>query len=100
MHLVLYPSLSLPTDSAEEPKFGSKQNAINKLGTIKYEWDELGKLANDPRIKQARHRGKSAGALRDASTTELDKARKSAQLLIEKYLEYLSTEVSPLFSLP
>ncbi len=79
-------------------KFGSKQNAINKLGTIKYEWDELGKLANDPRIKQARHRGKSAGALRDASTTELDKARKSAQLLIEKYLEYLSTEVS--LSLP
>lgn len=75
-------------DSLSE-RFGSKSNAINKLGITSNEWDEIGKLANSLPLKQGRHRGKAVGALRDAELAELEKARKSVAHLIEKYLEYL-----------
>lgn len=75
-------------DSLSE-RFGSKSNAIYKLGITSNEWDEIGKLANSLPLKQGRHRGKAAGALRDAELAELEKARKSVAHLIEKYLEYL-----------
>jgi len=64
-------------------------SAIKKLGITSNEWDEIGKLANTLPLKQGRHRGKAVGALRDAEIAELEKARKSAAYLIEKYLEYL-----------
>ena len=75
-------------DSLSE-KFGSKKNAIQKLGITNAEWDEIGILANTLPLKQGRHRGKAVGTLRNAEIAELKKARKSASYLIEKYLEYL-----------
>lgn len=72
-------------------KFGAKKNAIQKLGITTVEWDEIGELANSLPLKQGRHRGKAAGALRDAEIAELEKARKTVAYLIEKYLEYLET---------
>lgn len=72
-------------------KFGSKKNAIKKLGITDNEWSEIGKLANALPLKQGRHRGKAAGSLRNAEVAELEKARKSAAYLINKYLEYLDT---------
>lgn len=72
-------------------KFGSKKNAIKKLGLTNNEWNDIGKLANALPLKQGRHRGKSVGTLRDADIAELEKARKSVACLIEKYLEYLET---------
>ena len=75
-------------DSLSE-RFGSKKNAIQKIGITNAEWDEIGKLANTLPLKQGRHRGKAVGALRNAETAELEKARKSVAYLIEKYLEYL-----------
>ena len=41
------------------------------------------------RSNKAGTEGKAVGALRDAEIAELEKARKSAAYLIEKYLEYL-----------
>ena len=38
-------------------RFGSKKNAIEKLGITKNEWDEIGKLANMLPLNQGRHRG-------------------------------------------
>jgi hypothetical protein len=72
-------------------RFGSKKNAIQKLGLTSAEWDEIGKLANTLPLKQGRHRGKAVGALRNAEIVELEKARKSVAYLIEKYIEYLET---------
>ena len=72
-------------------RFGSKKNAITKLGITSNDWDEIGKVANTLPLKQGRHRGKSVGALRDAELSELQKARKSVVYLIEKYLEYLES---------
>lgn len=70
-------------------RFGSKTRAINELGVKSNDWDEIGRLANSPSLKQGRHRGRAVGTLRDAELAELDMARKSACYLIEKYLEYL-----------
>lgn len=73
-------------------KFGSKKNAIRELDITNAQWDEIGQLANALPLKQGRHRGKAAGALRNAEITELEKARKSVVYLIEKYLEYLEAQ--------
>jgi len=73
-------------------KFGSKKNAIANLSITSKQWDEIGELANSLPIKQGRHRGKSAGSLRDAYLSELKRGRKSVANLIEKYLEYIESE--------
>lgn len=73
-------------------KFGSKKNALVNLSITNKQWDEIGELANSLPIKQGRHRGKSAGSLRDAYSSELKCGRKSVANLIEKYLEYLESE--------
>lgn len=70
-------------------KFGSKGNAIKALGITNVEWDEIGKLANTLPLKQGRHRGQSAGSLRDAESVELEMARKLVVHLIDKYLGFL-----------
>jgi hypothetical protein len=70
-------------------KFNNEKSAREKLGIIKQDWNLLGDLANNQPLKQGRHRGKSAGLLRDATTSELNSARKIAKNLIEKYLHYL-----------
>lgn len=70
-------------------RFGSKKNAISQLDISTEKWDEIGNLSNNYPLKQGRHRGRSVGSLRDAETYELERARKSAVYLVEKYLEYI-----------
>lgn len=72
-------------------RFGTKKNAIQKLGITIAEWEEIGKMANILPLKQGRHRGKAVGSLRDAEIAELEKARNSVAYLIEKYLEHLES---------
>ena len=71
-------------------KFGSTSTALKQLNITKKEWDKIGVLANTQPYNQGRHRGSSAGALRDAEILELETGRKSVVNLINKYLEYLS----------
>jgi len=78
-------------DSLSE-RFGNKKKAIQRLCITRKEWDTIGDLANKQPLKQGRHRGKSAGKLREADLSELKSARKSIANLIEKYLVYLENE--------
>jgi len=75
-------------------KFGSKKSAVSQLNISNKQWDVIGELANHSPLKQGRHRGRSAGTLRDAEVAELEEAEKSVGLLIEKYLEYLGVNHS------
>ena len=58
-------------------------------GVSEPEWSDFGDLANNPHIKQGRHRGASLGDLRDATNEELKQARTFSRKLILGYLEYL-----------
>lgn len=73
-------------------KFGDQTKAKKHLSITEGDWNTLGDLANNQPLKQGRHRGKSAGILRDATASELELARKITQILIEKYLKYLEQE--------
>ena len=71
-------------------RFGNNQNdAIKALCLTKKQWSTIGILANEKPLEQGRHRGKSAGMLRSADSTELEEARRAMSNLIEKYLIYL-----------
>jgi hypothetical protein len=70
-------------------KFGGDDSARKTLGISKAQWSRLGQLANDPTLRQGRHRGGKVGALRDATEAELKEARNIARLLIESYLGHL-----------
>jgi hypothetical protein len=59
------------------------------MGLNATDWSRLGRLANSEPLKQGRHRGKSAGGLRDASESELVEARNIARSFVEAYLMYL-----------
>ncbi len=70
-------------------KFGS-ESAVRKLLNISSsQWSRLGQLCNNEPLKQGRHRGKTIGALRDASESELAEAREISRAMIEAYLQYL-----------
>lgn len=73
-------------------RFGKKKNAIKKLRITNKEWDIIGDIANSQPLKEGRHRGKSAGAIRPADKNELEIDRKAVANLVEKYLIYLETE--------
>lgn len=70
-------------------EFGGWKAVCKKLNISHFEWKRFGQLANDEPLKQGRHRGKSLGALRDATESELQEVRDIARRLIENYLEYL-----------
>lgn len=70
-------------------QFGGETAARTALGVSRKQWKRLGHLANKAPLKQGRHRGKSAGALRDATEAELKEARNIALSLVEGYLRYL-----------
>ena len=72
--------------------FGNDTAARKALGVSINKWRRLSSLANDPSLKQGRHRGLSLGALRDATKEELKEARNIAQSLVETYLEYLERQ--------
>lgn len=73
-------------------KFGGEAQTRGTLGVSSSQWSRLGLLANNEPLKQGRHRGKSAGALRDATEGELKEARAIARTLIEAYLDYLEKQ--------
>jgi hypothetical protein len=69
--------------------FVNGAGARKALGVSNNKWRRLRQLANDEPLRQGRHRGKSLGALRDATVKELEEARRIARSLVEGYLEYL-----------
>lgn len=68
--------------------FGSKKTAIKAL-KIKKEWEELGEITNDGKIKQSRHRISDVSSLRDITNNEIHDIKKIALKLIVSFLEYL-----------
>lgn len=71
-------------------RFGGENKAKKTLGISEKDWSPLGKFSNQSDLKQGRHRGKSIGALRDATSEELTAARKAAQNMILAYLKYIN----------
>jgi hypothetical protein len=67
----------------------NKHDVSRNLGIKVDDWDDFTTLACDAPIKQGRHRGRHAGALRDATYDELNKARDFARTLIILYFDYL-----------
>jgi hypothetical protein len=70
-------------------RFANEATAIATLSLSSTRWSRLGRLANDEPLKQGRHRGRQAGALRDATKEELSEAREIARSMVESYLRYL-----------
>lgn len=58
------------------------------------DWSRFGQLCNSEPLRQGRHRGKSVGALRDATETELAEARGKARTMIEAYLGNLDNNAA------
>lgn len=58
-------------------------------------WSRLGQLCNNEPLRQGRHRGKTAGVLRDATETELTEAQDIVRDMIEAYLLHLEASVNP-----
>ena len=70
-------------------KFKGEHPTRAALGIGRTEWSRFGALCNDEPLRQGRHRGQKAGALRDATESELIEARGIARAMIEAYLQYL-----------
>ena len=70
-------------------KFGNDTATRTALGISRPQWSRFGALCNDEPLRQGRHRGENAGALRDATEVELMEARGIARAMIEAYLQYL-----------
>jgi hypothetical protein len=73
-------------------KFGNNKSALStleKFGLTRNDWKDFGNLANKASLRQGRHRGKSDGALRDATDDELFMARRIAGTMIEAYLRHI-----------
>ncbi len=77
--------------------FKGEVPARKALGLGVSEWRRLGQLANDEPLKQGRHRGKSAGELRDATESEPAEARIIALLLLKlTWFIWMETNNKPL----
>lgn len=70
-------------------EFGGEKIACDKLNISRRQKKQLTRLANDEPVRQGRHRGKHADVLRDATTEELEIARKIAANMIYSYLKSL-----------
>jgi hypothetical protein len=70
-------------------KFGGESATRSTLGVTSADWSRLGQLCNSEPLRQGRHRGRSTGALRDATEGELAEARRIALALVEAYLQHL-----------
>jgi hypothetical protein len=73
-------------------RFGNQRNAMNHLCISEKDWKIIGDLANPQPLEEGRHRGKATGRLRPAKYYELEKARKSASNMVEKYLIFLEAK--------
>ena len=69
--------------------FSGERSACDALNLDQNDWSNLGRLANHEPLKQGRHRGRSAGELRDATDAEINEARAIARNFVEAYLNYL-----------
>jgi hypothetical protein len=76
-------------------KFGGESATRTALGISDPQWSRLGQLCNNEPLRQGRHRGRTGGALRDATDDELTEARAIARAMIEAYLQYLEASTSP-----
>lgn len=76
-------------------KFGGDPAARSALGIGYSKWSRLGQLCNNEALRQGRHRGRTGGALRDATKDELSEARGIAQALMEAYLRHLEASYRP-----
>lgn len=72
-------------------KFGGEKVLRSTLGISSSDWSRFGELCNNEPLRQGRHRGKTGGALRDATESELAEARGIARAMTEAYLWYLDT---------
>jgi hypothetical protein len=76
-------------------KFAGENAARSALGISSSQWARLGQLCNNEPLRQGRHRGKTGGALRDATEGELTEARGIARAMIEAYLQHLQASTGP-----
>ena len=76
-------------------KFAGENAARSALGISSSQWARLGQLCNNEPLWQGRHRGKTGGALRDATEGELTEARGIARAMIEAYLQHLQASTGP-----
>lgn len=76
-------------------KFGGEMATLSALGLSSSAWSRLGQLSNNEPLRQGRHRGKTGGALRDATDAELSEAREIARAMIEAYLGHLANSSRP-----
>lgn len=72
-------------------KFGGEKALRSTLSISSSDWSRFGELCNNEPLRQGRHRGKTSGALRDATEPELAEARGIARAMTEAYLRYLDT---------
>lgn len=70
---------------AASKHYGGEGKALAALRDITAEWRELGRLANDARIAEGRHRGKQLAGLRHAMPDELAAARRNARAILERF---------------
>ncbi len=77
-------------------RFGGKKRSQASLGISEAEWETFDALANNPQLRESRHRGKSLGPVRNATSAELTMARKFTRRMIIEYLKRLDKgEVEP-----
>jgi hypothetical protein len=76
-------------------RFSGEAAARAALGISSFQWSRMGQLCNNEPLRQGRHRGKTAGALRDASEAELTEVHAIARAMIEGYLRYLESSTGP-----
>jgi hypothetical protein len=69
--------------------FGTLPHAERVLG-IRAARSRLGRLANNERVEQSRHRGKFPEGLRKATAQELADARNAAREMVRAYVAYLN----------
>ena len=77
---------------ALQKKFGNAKLARGTLGISKGDWSRLGHLANEAPVRQGRHQGQHAGAVRDATVGELKEAQDIARNMIMAYLNYIESQ--------
>jgi len=76
-------------------KFAGENAARSALGISSSQWARMGQLCNNEPLWQGPHRGKTGGALRDATEGELTEARGIARTMIEAYLQHLEASTGP-----
>jgi hypothetical protein len=76
-------------------KYGGENATRKALGISGSQWSRFGHLCDNKLLRQGRHRGKTGGALRDATEGELTEVRGIARAMIEAYLQRLEASASP-----